>query len=304
MNRDILSAFLHTHEWQQHSKAHTDAAGNLFVPVKIPGGSYWVSSRCTIPENWALPAFTLKSWFVRLQADSKESYENIVRATAAYKHQKVHAIQPKQTLVIDLTQSEEALLAAMKPKHRYNIRVAEKNGVTTEFFQDHLEDHFPRFWNLLSTTAERHTFRTHQENYYRSLIQRLEPAGKVWLAFAKHQEKDVAAFLLIKEGDVGTYLHGGSSYADRNVMAPYLLHWHTIRTLKAAGCTTYDLWGVDVQENGEPNIGAAAGTTRFKLGFGGSLVFYPPTLDIILNPICYSGYIAIQRLRSRKRAFS
>ena len=306
MHKDPLSAFLQTDAWLSHTHGSRDQVGNIFVRQALPGkGSYWIASRCAIPQNWTVPDFAKKAWFLRLQPDSQESYDTILATTKAYKHRKAFAIQPTQTSVLDLTQSEDSLLAGMKQKHRYNIKVAEKHGVQIELHHENLMTVFPRFWNLLHATAERQTFRTHTKSHYESVVKNLEKCGGVYLGFATYEGKDIATVMIIKEGTTGIYLHGGSDYEYRNLMAPYLLHWQVIQTLKQAGVTTYDLWGVHVNEKGEEITGhPSSGTTRFKLGFGGSIVTYPPTLDIILNPICYTLYTGIQRLRSQKRAFS
>jgi|GEM_PF-5926638 len=302
---DPLSIFLQTDAWASHSGGTRDETGNIFVKQSLPaGGSYWIASRCHIPENWSLPSFAQKSWFLRMQADSQESYDNILKNTTSYKHRQGIAVQPQQTIVIDLKKSDEELLADMKQKHRYNIKVAEKNNVMTEFHHDNLMTVFPRFWALLNTTAERHDFHTHTESHYRSIITNLGSTKNVMLAFATHEGKDVAAFMIINQDGVGTYLHGGSNYDERNLMAPYLLHWKTMQELRKYDVTLYDLWGVHVQNGKEIANHPSAGTTRFKLGFGGTLVEYPPSIDIILNPFCYTVYTSIQRFRSRKRAFA
>ena len=304
MHRDVLSSFLQTDAWLTHTHGIRDAAGNTFTSQSLPGGSYYICTRCFIPDNWTLPDFTKKAWFLRVQPDSMESYNNILAATKQFNHKPAFAIQPQQTLILDLAQSDQQLLAGMKPKHRYNIKVAEKNGVTTEFLTQNLSNEFPRFWDLLSNTADRHTFRTHSESHYRSIIENLEPKENVALCFARHNGKDVAAFMIIIEGPVGTYLHGGSNYDDRNLMAPYLLHWHVMQELKKRGATTYDFWGVHVKDGEAIQGHPSSGTTRFKLGFGGTIVEYPPTFDIILNPFCYTLYSLVQRSRRQKRAFA
>ena len=300
MQPDRLSAFLHSEAWAAHLGATRDNAGSLFVRQKLPGGgSYWQGSRAFLPEDWRLPDFCQKSWWVRIQPDSFASEKNL-----SGKRRIVPSIQPRQTLVLDLTKSEEMLLAEMKQKHRYNLRLAEKHGVKIEILSEKLEDSIPRFWKLLSETADRHSFRTHTKAHYTSIVRNLEPAQMCHLVFATHEGHDVAAAMIITHNGVGTYLHGGSTYADRALMAPNLLHWEVIRHLKAHDCVTYDFWGIHTVDGAAISGHASEGTTRFKLGFGGSIIDYPPTYDIILNPICYTGYRAIQALRSKKRAFS
>jgi lipid II:glycine glycyltransferase (peptidoglycan interpeptide bridge formation enzyme) len=87
-------------------------------------------------------------------------------------------------------------------------------------------------------------------------------------------------------------------------MAPYLLHWQLMLSLKAQGCTTYDFWGVHTKDGEAIKGHPSEGVSRFKLGFGGQLKTYPPTVDVIFQPFRYSAYKTIQRFRSQKRAFS
>lgn len=301
-NRDPLSAFLHTPEWQAHSHATRDDFDNLFTRHAIPaGGSYLLSTRAVIPENWQLPA-TEKQWFVRIQPDSEASHQNLLKATEQYKHALAHAIQPRETMTLDLTLPEETLLANMKQKHRYNLKIAQREGVQVEHITENAAASMERFWKLLTATSDRHTFRLHTREHYTSILEHL--GSKASLAFATHNGEDVAALMLITEGSVATYLHGGSRYEYRSLMAPFLLHWHLITTLKAQGITTYDLWGVHTKDGEALKGHASEGVSRFKLGFGGTLKHYPPTVDVILQPFRYSAYRAIQRFRSRKRAFA
>lgn len=299
---DRYSAFLHSDAWANHEHATRDVAG-LFVPKPLPlGGQYYQVSRALITEEWQLPDFTRKAWWIRLQPDSTESAAQLEKL--GLKLKKVASVQPHQTLVLDLKQDEETLLAAMKSKHRYNIRLAQKQGVTIEFVTENLMNSFERFWRLLEDTAERQTFRTHARSHYESLVRELEQAGMVFFVFARFEDRDIATGMIINYQGVGTYLHGGSSYADRQLMAPHLMHWETIRHLKSIGSDAYDFWGTNAVD-GEPIPNhSSAGTTRFKLGFGGTIINYPDNVDIILNPFCYSIISVIKRLRSQKRAFS
>lgn len=305
--RDPLSAFLHSDAWITHTGGQQDSAGNCVTQHPLPlKGIYWRSTRCFIDDAWKIPEFALNGWFLRLQPDSAASAQHLASycARVGLHTETGPVVQPQQTLVVDLTQSQEDLLTQMHQKHRYNIRVAEKNGVMVQILRDELKEALPRFFALLTSTTERHGFRSHAQAHYQSIIEKLAPAGMVKLAFAQHQERDVAAALLINYNGVTTYLHGGSSYEDRALMAPNLLHWEIMKQAKAEGATRYDFWGVKTQGGQAIPNHPSYGTTRFKLGFGGELVDYPPTTDVVLNRFCYTLYRGVNRLRSRNRAFS
>lgn len=300
--RDTLSAFLHTPAWQNHAGAKSDSAENLFTTHSLPaGGSYLLSTRALIPKNWQLPDHK-NQWFMRIQPDSEESRLNLLAITKQYKHAEASAIQPRETMVVDLTLTEEQLLANMKQKHRYNLKIAQREGVKVEHITHDALASLDRFWDLLTATSDRHTFRLHRKEHYASILKNLGP--KASLAFATHNGEDAAALMLITEGTVATYLHGGSKYEHRSVMAPFLLHWQLMLSLKAQGITTYDFWGVHTKDGEAIKGHASEGVTRFKLGFGGSLIHYPPTIDVIFKPLRYSAYKAIKSFRSQKRAFA
>ena len=311
-------SFFHSEPWEAFQKAAGAATergdGQLYVhrALPVPLGSYWLSSRMTIPDNMALPNFTKEPCFVRLEPADAESFAHLQDFAAANKLSLVttHAVQPRQTSLVAISGSDDEMLAAMKPKHRYNLRLAQKNGLVAEAYSKNLTAHFERFWTLLTATASRQGFRTHAKEYYRQMLESLEPAGMAHLLFVRQGEEDLATLLLITYEDTATYLHGASSDAFKQLMAPYLLHWEAIRLAKEAGCATYDLWGTDAEYNEEKKewqakAGAgSAGTTRFKLGFGGAIVDYPGAFDLVLKPFCYTLYKNLRSLRGGKRAFS
>jgi lipid II:glycine glycyltransferase (peptidoglycan interpeptide bridge formation enzyme) len=198
----------------------------------------------------------------------------------------------------------------MKSKHRYNVRVAQRHEIAVEVVSKTASDSFERFWNLLSSTANRQDFRTHSKNYYKVMVEELAKDEEAHLVFASKDGQDLAALLLITHNGTATYLHGGSSDKNKELMAPFLLHAETIKFAKEFGCHTYDLWGTDLEWNAEksewqPISGkASAGTSRFKVGFGGEVISYPGTFDLILKPFWYTLYTFIRAIRGGKRAFS
>lgn len=207
------------------------------------------------------------------------------------------ATQPHETLLIDLTQSEEQIFANMHEKTRYNIRLALKKGVNVN---DVTEDiaHHELFFKLLKETAKRDKFRLHDETYYRAMLTSLSgsrasdgPAKNfhVRIMCASVGTATAAYALVGYFGDTATYLHGASSYDLRQFMAPYALHLAIIRQSKQHGYKYYDFWGVSEHE--------WPGVTRFKLGFGGKRVSYAGTFDLPFKKFKYTLYRIARRFR-------
>jgi len=186
-------------------------------------------------------------------------------------------VQPSQTLILDLSKSEEQILTEMHYKTRYNIRLAERHSVKMRQGQP---EEIEKFLNLLHQTAKRDKFKPHPDNYYRQLISLAQNFVKLFLA--EYQNKILAANIIIFLGDTVTYLHGASSEEYKNIMAPHLLQWLVIKEAKKLGYRYYDFWGINEKK--------WPGVTRFKKGFGGETVEYPGTYDLILNKFWYRLY--------------
>ncbi len=201
-------------------------------------------------------------------------------------------LQPATTQVLDLIPGAEALLETMHQKTRYNIHLAEKKDVTIRWSVS--DDDFPIFLDLITRTYTRQGIRLHPAGYYRGLWTHLRDAGMASLAIAEWRGRPLAANLIIWNLQTATYLHGGSSDVEKNVMAPYLLQWQTIKQAIQRGMKEYDFWGVAPAE--DPNH-KWAGVTRFKKGFGGRVVTFPPALNSILQPGWYEAYRWAKRFR-------
>lgn len=201
-------------------------------------------------------------------------------------------LQPMTTQVLDLHTGPEALLQSMHQKTRYNIRLAEKRGVTVRWSES--DDDLSIFLELITRTYTRQGIRLHPADYYRGLWTHLRDAGLASIAIAELEGKALAANLIVWHGQTATYLHGGSSDQEKNVMAPYLLQWRTIERAIERGMTAYDFWGVAPVDDADHKW---AGVTRFKKGFGGRLVTFPPALNAILQPSWYQAYRWAKRMR-------
>ncbi|MFA4871828.1 MAG: peptidoglycan bridge formation glycyltransferase FemA/FemB family protein [Patescibacteria group bacterium] len=199
-------------------------------------------------------------------------------------------VQPKQTLILDLNKSEEEILVGMKPKTRYNIKVAQNHQVKI----DEGEKYFAGFWRLMEHTSKRDQFIAHSKEYYKKMLTSLGDEKNLKLIVAKSENKVIAANLVIFFGHWRVYLHGASDYEYRSKMAPYLLQWQAILEAKKTGGRYYDFWGVD--GNKWPGI------TRFKQGFAPAEKFtqYVGAWDEIYSKFWYNLYRIYKKILNSK----
>jgi peptidoglycan pentaglycine glycine transferase (the first glycine) len=207
-------------------------------------------------------------------------------------------IQPPRTIVVDIHDSEDDILARMKQKTRYNIRLAEKKGVTVRPWMD-----LDAFHKMLLVTGGRDGFGVHTLQYYRRAYELFHPAGLADLLVAEYEAEPLAALMVFAHGRRAWYVYGASNDAERNRMPTYLLQWEAMRWARGRGCEEYDLWGVPDAEQSvlEANFEARSddlwGVYRFKRGFGGELRRSSQALDRIYNPLLYRLYLAFMSRR-------
>ncbi len=202
-----------------------------------------------------------------------------------------HNIQPPRTIVIDIRDDEEKILARMKQKCRYNIRLAEKKGVTIRVWDD-----VKAFHEMMTVTGGRDNFGVHSFEYYQRAYDLFHPKGMCDLLAAEYQNKPLASLMVFANGKRAWYVYGASNDEERNRMPAYLLQWEAIRWAKARGCEEYDLWGVpdEDEEKLEAEFEARRdglwGVYRFKRGFGGKVKRAAQAMDKVYNPLLYWAY--------------
>ena len=189
-------------------------------------------------------------------------------------------IQPVRTILLDLAPSEGELLAQMKEKWRYNVRLAIRKGVTIRVAQS-LDDVIA-WYALLQTTGERDHFGIHTRKYYCDAWRIFAPSQQIRLLLAEHGDRLLAGIFVGLFANQGIYLYGASSNESRNLMPNYLLQWEAIRWAKQQGATHYDFWGIPETDNGDE---AMAGVYRFKSGWGGRAVTFVGCYEHIYHPL-------------------
>jgi lipid II:glycine glycyltransferase (peptidoglycan interpeptide bridge formation enzyme) len=194
-------------------------------------------------------------------------------------------VQFRNSVIIDLTQADEALLMRMKQKTRYNVRLAERRGVTTRLGD--LAD-LDLLYSLYAETARRDRFVIRPYDYYRKAWGDFMQAGLAQPIIAEYQGKPVAHVIIFGFAKRALYMYGASSNEAREHMPTYLLQWEAMRWARRQGMEVYDFWGApeDFHDQADP----LAGVFRFKEGFGGMVVRRIGAWDYPARPTLYRLY--------------
>lgn len=298
-----FGAFLHSWEWGEFQASLERPVERVYVDDQR-GVMLAQAIRLDLPFGWtywSIPKGPIGTMSVpHMQKELKHTllggvFLRVEPASEAAGY-RVKDAQPATTSLLDLTQGLESVRANMKPKTRYNVRLAEKKGVTAKIV--HL-DAFEDFTRLAEQTAVRDQFSLHPHEYYRAMLERLHGEAEAFLAVAYYEGRPLAANIMIDFQGQRTYLHGASSNLHRNVMAPYMLHDFLIEDAIAKGMTSYDFWGIAPVGSGEHH--PWAGISRFKLGFGGETVSVPGTFELPTSLPVYGLYRSAKLLQKFRR---
>ncbi len=246
--------------------------------------------------------------FLKVEPDWEDAPEWRDLLTGAGFTPSFQTVQPRSTIVVDLSADEETILARMKSKWRYNIRLAARKGVIVRPAR---ESDIPIFLDLLRETAARDGFPIHSADYYRQAWERFAPAGLGTLLMAWYQDIPLAGILVTAWGKTAIYMYGASSNRERHRMPNHLLQWEGMRWAKRQGCLFYDLWGIPDEVGEHPEVWANRtpqrtdglwGVFRFKQGFGGRIVHLVGAWDRVYSAPLYSTYRLLWRLREKRKS--
>jgi len=194
-------------------------------------------------------------------------------------------VQFRNTLTLDLAQSEDALLAAMSQGTRRKIRTAIKEGVSVRVAQG--EDDLRTLDDLYTITGARQGFLIRPLAYYREAWSRFMQAGLATGFLAEAQGRALAGLVLFHFGRTAWYFYGMSSDEERHRMPTYLVQWEAIRWARAQGYARYDFWGAPDAFNERAPMW---GVYRFKAGFGAQVVRTLGAWDAVPSPALYWAY--------------
>ncbi len=199
-------------------------------------------------------------------------------------------IQFKNTVLVDLLEDEDQMLARMKSKTRYNIRLSGRKGIQIRFGE---QIDLPQLYRMYAETSQRAGFAIRGEEYYLTLWKlfmegnqnKVDPKAQPIIADFEGQM--VAGAVIFKFGERSWYLHGMSLPDHSEKMAPYLIQWEAMRWAKNQGCKVYDMWGAPDHFDQSDSLW---GVYRFKRGFGGQVSLTLGAWDFPAKPFTYTVY--------------
>lgn len=193
-------------------------------------------------------------------------------------------VQFRNTVTLDLTRSEDELLAAMGQSTRRKIRTAEREGVT---IREGTTADLALLYDLYQTTGQRDNFLIRPLSYYQEAWRRFIEAGLALPLIAEANRQAIAAIILFHFGRTCWYFYGMSANDAREKQPNYLLQWSAIRWAKANGYACYDFWGAPDEFVESDKLW---GVYQFKRGFHGTVTRHIGAWDFVPNPALYAAY--------------
>lgn len=232
----------------------------------------------------------IKALFVQPPATAEAYAEHL--AASGFRRSRV-GMALTATTVLDLGPDLDDVLAGMKSKTRYNIRLSQRRGIVV---REGTESDIPTFHRILAATGERQGFSPNDEAYFTDLTRILRARGHCKLFLAEHEGEAVSCMLAIPFGDTVVYKRGAWAGTHGEKRPNEAMHWAVIRWAKANGYRYYDFDGLepDVAESilqGQPiPRESVQSVTRFKLGFNGAIVLRPGVYEYVHGPVLRWAY--------------
>jgi lipid II:glycine glycyltransferase (peptidoglycan interpeptide bridge formation enzyme) len=243
-----------------------------------------------------------KAIFIRLELFNQNNSRDTAQISKLLnknKYQKsFEDVQPTWRQWVNVNATNEEMLAAMKPKGRYNIKVASRHNISivqASGDQPSAQLLVDKVHNLYLETAKRDGFTPRNLAYFQELVKTL--GNKVKVIVASHEKQDLAGMILVSHGGIASYLYGASSNEKRNLMAPYLLHYSAMQIAREEKCKIYDLLAVAPPEQENHPY---TGLSRFKSQFGGETISIMGSYDLILRPFWYKIFSLLEKRRRHK----
>lgn len=232
-----------------------------------------------------------RAWFLKVDPDVRTDRPAGEAFLSTIAHRGWRAspeqIQFRNTFLLDLTPEPDDILADMKSKWRYNVRLAGRRGVKV---REGGMDDLPLLYDMYRETSQRHQFVIRPKDYYRDAWGSFIEAGLARPLIAEVEGEAVAMVIMYRFATRAWYMYGASRDLHRDCMPNHRLQWEAILWARAQGCTVYDMWGApDVLDESDP----LWGVYRFKKGFGAEFVRHVGAYDYVVSGLGYGLYTRV-----------
>lgn len=284
----------------------------LLSRAPVLNRTYFYAPRGPVIDNPDSPAMTVLLNFVRAEARTQGAFMLKVEPSvldgdrqwlaALAKHGfriNPHAMHIQHEWVLDIRPDEKTLLANMKEKWRYNIRLAGRKGVTVRRGEGQVD--LENFYSLYETTSERDQFFIHDKSHYEDVMRLFREGDRAALFLAEWEGQIIAGTIVLCLGQWSWYMYGASANEHRERMPNHLLQWTGIQWAREHGCWYYNFRGIpDVLEEGQE----LWGVYMFKRGFSGYAMRFLATHDLVYQPLVYEAYrklLDVKRWRDERQ---
>lgn len=283
----------------------------LISPIPILRRTYFYAPRGPVTDEPDSPAMTVLLNFVKAEARKRGAFMlkiepsvedgNTRWLTALHKRgfrPTPYSSHFQHEWVLDLRPDEKTLLAGMKEKWRYNIRLAGRKGVSVRRGEGQAD--IDTFYRIYETTSTRDEFFIHDKTHYENVMRLYSQGDRAALFLAEYEGEAIAGMIVLRFGRWSWYMYGASSNEHRNLMPNHLLQWNAMQWARSHGCWYYNFRGIpDILEEGENLWGVYV----FKRGFGGYALRSLETHDLVYRPLIYAAYrrlLDVKRWRDRR----
>lgn len=237
-----------------------------------------------------------KSVFIRVRPQLLSSPESMaLYRNLGFRPAPMH-LSAELTSQLDITKTEEELLAGMRKNTRYEIRKAQKNGIKVEMNTD--LDQLKDFYDLQVQTSKRQHFVPFSYTFLKKQFEVFTSQGNVVLYTAKLDGKVLAQAFIIFYGQEAAYHYGASTELGRKEPGAYIIQWEAILEAKKRGMSRYNFWGVAPAGETQHRF---YGVSVFKRGFGGEDTEYLHAQDLVINRPRYLVNSLIEHIRKKLR---
>ena len=307
-----MSSFFQTDEWRSFQEAlghrsYTDSGKNWSYVAFLESGT--ANTRLYTPYG---PSFQSEEAFLKaidslvqsakreratfIRIEPVDAVSRDVLRKRGFRPVTYQQLQPAHTQVIDLSPSEETILASMSQNSRNLTRNYQKKGISIRI--SHTPSDIAILISLLDTVAKRNHIRTHNDNYFRTQASTLFPTKAASLYIAEYEQKPIAAALVYDTKSTRVYGHAAADDNYRKLSAGTALLGQIILDAKRQGQHEVDLYGTAPDD--DPSH-PWSGFTRLKKSFGGQPKSYVGAWDLPINQFGYRLYRAYQQVYRKLR---